>query len=65
MVILVVFNSFNVVKNLEKPDPVCAKCPHLTLLLTRAFNLVTRAFSFLIRRLELVTREFELVTRRF
>ena len=32
MVILVVFNSFNVVKNLKKPDPVCAKCPHLTLL---------------------------------
>ena len=32
MVILVVFNSFNVVKNLEKPAPVCAKRPHITLL---------------------------------
>ena len=32
MVVLVIFNSFNVVKNLKKPDPVCAKCSHLTLL---------------------------------
>ena len=34
MEILVVFNSFNVVKNLKKPDPLRAKCPHFTLLLT-------------------------------
>ena len=27
MVILVVFNSFNVVKNLKKPDPVARQMP--------------------------------------
>ena len=27
MVILVVFNSFNVVKNLKKPDPVAPQIP--------------------------------------
>ena len=32
MVILVVFMWFSVVKNLEKPDPVCAKRPHIPLL---------------------------------
>ena len=32
MLILVVFKSFYVVKYLEKPDPVCAKRPHLSLL---------------------------------
>ena len=26
------------VQNLKKPDPVCAKCPHLTLLLSSALN---------------------------
>ena len=29
MVILVVFNSFNVVKNLKKPDPVARQVPPL------------------------------------
>ena len=29
MVILVVFNSFNVVKNLKKPDPVARQMPPL------------------------------------
>ena len=29
MVILVVFNSFNVVKNLKKPDPVAREMPPL------------------------------------
>ena len=33
MVILVVFNSFNVVKNLKKPDLGRVKSPHFTLLL--------------------------------
>ena len=32
MVILVVFNSFNVVKNLKKSDPVARQMPHFTLL---------------------------------
>ena len=32
MVILVVFNSFNVVKNLKKPDLLSVKSPHYTLL---------------------------------
>ena len=32
MVILVVFMRFKVVENLEKPDPICAKRPHIPLL---------------------------------
>ena len=51
MVILVVFNSFNVVQNLKKPDPVCAKWPHLTLLrLTE--NLMAHTMYLLDRLLE-------------
>ena len=33
MVILVVYNNFNVVKNLKSPTPLRAKCPHFTLLI--------------------------------
>ena len=36
MVILVVFNSFNVIKNLKKPHLGLVKSPHFTLLITNS-----------------------------
>ena len=44
MVILVVFNSFNLVKNLKKPETsLRAKSPHFTLLKTSAANAELKA----------------------
>ena len=45
MVILVVFNSFNVVKNLKKPDPVARQMPHFTLLTVADKVLRDKAFN--------------------